>query len=210
MNMKKRFVIVYVLLMLAGLFITLHADVAVPVNRPLVEFPRRNGEWLMASEAVFSKQVLAVLRPTDYLSRRYMNADGKNVELYIGYHGGGKESGQIHSPKQCLPGSGWFRVSEVKETVEAGGKKINLVKAVYQKGDEKDLFIYWYEVNGRTISGEYSLKAAEIMNSVFNNRRDSAFIRVSVPFEANEEKAFATGVKFVRDFYPLVDEFLPG
>jgi hypothetical protein len=61
----------------------------------------------------------------------------------------------------------------------------------------------------RTIANEYVLKFAEVMNSIFHNRRDSAFIRISVPFEEDEDKAFAVGSRFIRDFYPHIELVLP-
>lgn len=201
--------IVYVLLGLAGLFINLHSDIAVPMNKPFAEFPVSKGDWNMISNFKMDEASLKVLKAADYIHRRYTDAGGNTVTLYMGYHSGGKGSGGIHSPKHCLPGSGWFEASEKKMKVDAGAGEINLVKAVYQKGDSKELFLYWYEVKGKSLSDEYSLKIAEIMGSVVHRRRDSAFIRVSVPFETDEEQAFAAGKKFIKDFYPLIRDFLP-
>lgn len=204
-----RYIVVYILLAVSGLYIYLHADSPVPINRPFSEFPHASQDWKLISQSTFSAEVLEILKPTDYMARRYMNSKGDRVELYVGYHSGGKGSGQIHSPKQCLPGSGWSNLSEERSTIEVGGRSINLVKAVYQRGESKDLFIYWYEVKGRSYSDEYSLKLAEIANSMFNGGRDSSFIRISVPFEADAEAAFSTGQKFVKDFYPLIAGYLP-
>ena len=206
---RSRFIVVYVLLLVVGIYLNLHADVTVPTNRPFSEFPSVNKSWQMISQAEFSDNVLNVLRPTDYISRQYRDTTGSNVGLYIGYHGGGKESGGIHSPKHCLPGSGWYEVSSKRDQLEVNGERLNLVRAVYQKGDSKEMFLYWFQVKGKTISEEYSLKAAEIMNSLLYRRRDSTFIRISVPFEAQEEQARAAGEQFIRDFYPVCKEFLP-
>jgi EpsI family protein len=204
-----RFIIVFILLALAGLFINLHANISVPINKPFSKFPALNRVWLMTSQAEFSDNVLNVLKPTDYLSRQYQGEDGSRVGLYIGYHGGGKGSGGIHSPKNCLPGSGWYEVSSKRFHLEVNGERINMVRAVYQKGEYNELFLYWYQVKGKTLSDEYSLKLAEITNSVLFRRRDSAFIRVSVPFETDEKRAAAVGERFVRDFFPIIKEFLP-
>ncbi|MBC7962369.1 MAG: EpsI family protein, partial [Steroidobacteraceae bacterium] len=70
-------------------------------------------------------------------------------------------------------------------------------------------FLYWFQVQDKSISNEYSLKAAEITNSILNNRRDASFIRVSLPFEADEQAVVAAGERFIRDFMPAVREFLP-
>jgi len=209
MIQMSRFFIVYALLLIVGLYINLHADIAVPTNRPFAEFPSNVGSWKLFSQSEMSDQVLDVLRPTDYISRQYLAPDGCKVGLYVGYHGGGKGTGGIHSPKHCLPGSGWYEVSSKRDVLEVGGERINLVRAVYQKGESKEMFLYWFKVKGKTLSEEYSLKLAEITNSLLYRRRDSAFIRISLPFETREEEARAAIERFIRECSPVINSFLP-
>jgi EpsI family protein len=83
------------------------------------------------------------------------------------------------------------------------------VKAIYQKGETKALFLYWYQIKGKTLSNEYSLKTAEIINSILYRRRDSAVVRISVPIEVSEERALSTGGQFIRYFYRIIEAFLP-
>ncbi|MEW6003371.1 MAG: exosortase C-terminal domain/associated protein EpsI, partial [Nitrospirota bacterium] len=166
-------------------------------------------DWHMLSQSTFSEDILKVLKTSECIDRQYINSEGNKVHFYIGYHGGGKDSGEIHSPKHCLPGSGWFKVMEKEVLINVSGKQINLVKAIYQKGTAKELFLYWYQIKGKTLSDEYSLKIAEIVNSIFYRRKDSALIRISVPFDEEEEKAFYVGSNFLKDFYPIIKGFLP-
>ena len=112
-----RYYVVYGLLILTTSFVAWHKDVQVPVARPLEEIPLKLGDWSKISESRFSEAVLAQLRPTDYLYRVYADAANHQVSLYIGYHGGGPDSGPIHSPKHCLPGGGWHRISEKNRTL---------------------------------------------------------------------------------------------
>lgn len=206
---SPRFIIVWFLMVVTGLYINLHSDISVTINKPFNEFPISNEGWQMISQSVFSEGELKVLKPTDYMYRDYLNPNGSHVQIYIGYHGGGKNGGSIHSPKHCLPGSGWYKVKNNKISLDVGTQEIDIVKAVYQKGEEKTLFLYWYQVKGKSLSDEYFLKLSEILNSIIYRRRESAFIRVSVPFEIDEEKAFSTGIQFIRDFYPIIQDFLP-
>lgn len=209
MSSMMRFMIVYTLFTAAALVIMLHRDNAVPTNRPFSEFPEQVRSWQMSKRNEFSDNIINVLKPTDYLSREYTDASGKRVSLYIGYHGGGKDSGGIHSPKHCLPGGGWYEVSSHHEVLAIPGGMINLVRAVYQKGESKELFLYWFQVQGRSISDEYSLKLAEIVNSALHKRRDASLIRVSVPVDSDIDLAVTKGEQFIRDFEPLFREYLP-
>ena len=206
---KWRFVAVYVAIALTGAFLLMRSDLSVPSGRPLNDLPLAHNGWRVVSQASFSEKVLDLLKPTDYLSRKYAGRGGEVVELYVGYHNGGRESGEIHSPKQCLPGGGWFKLKEDETSVSSGGRDIRFVKAVYQKGDAREGFLYGYQVKGEPLSSEYSLKFAQVFNSIFHGRRDSAFIRVSVPVDMEEERAFSAGIDFIKDFYPAIEETLP-
>jgi EpsI family protein len=204
-----RFIIVYLLFTLTALYLHLHADIAVPSNKPLPQFPQHHANWKMTSEWAFSTNVLNVLKASDYISRQYTDEAGNKVTFYLGYHSGSRDAGGIHSPKHCLPGSGWFEVSSQRGLLDLDGKRLQVVRSIYQKGENKELFLYWFQVKGKSLSDEYSLKLAEITNSLLYRRRDSAFIRISVPFEADQAKAVALGERFAKDFYPVIQEFLP-
>ncbi len=206
-----RFLVVFVLLALAGTYVHTRSEASIPVSRPLDEFPVRAGDWVMTGQDRFDERVLAVLLPSDYLSRGYRNTEGDRVSLYIGYHDGGPDSGPIHSPKQCLPGSGWNRLhAQSHELVTPAGDKLSYVSAVYQKDVEKQMFLYWFQVRDEMLTNEYALKFSMLRNSVTSNRRDSAFVRISLPvIDGDEEGARAVGEQFARDFMPAIHASLP-
>ena len=199
------FFILYFLMGATWLYLHFHSDILLPAKRPFHEFPVRNHEWVMASQSVFSEEVLGILNPTDYLSRYYVHPQGGGVSLYIGYH----NAGGVHSPRHCLPGGGWHKVAEREMDMTVKGKTLHFVRAVYRKDGESELFLYWYRVKGKTLSDEYVLKAYEILNSLLYRRRDLAFIRISLPVAGDEKRAFSVAERFIRDFYPVIEEFLP-
>lgn len=208
-SLLGKFVPLCLLMAAVAFYITLHKDLEVPMNKAFDQFPRVVSGWQMTQEFPMTENIQKVLKATDTLTRSYRSADGKTVDLYIGYHGGGKGSGEIHSPKHCLPGGGWFEISEKRRVLDISGARLNLVQAVYKKGDSQQMFLYWYQVQDKSISDEYSLKLAQIVNSVANRRRDASFIRVSLPFEAEEQATAADGERFIRDFMPVLKEYLP-
>ena len=209
MNISFRHVLVYLLLGVTAIFLYTHETTAVPVNQPLNQIPTSVGNWRMVQEAYFNPEMLAVLRPTDYLYRVYKDPAGNRVTLYLGYHAGGADSGPIHSPKHCLPGSGWFEISEKQQTVSLQQGELPVVQAVYQNDDQKEMFFYYFQVKGRVLTSEYALKLAEVVNSLLYNRRDSAFIRISVPFTENRAQAAQAGENFVARIHPHIATVLP-
>lgn len=209
MNIRSRFIVVFVLLGVMGLYMTMHRDLEVPLARPFSEFPPTHNGWRMAGQSALSASVLKVLLPSDYLSRRYEAEDGTQVDMYLSYFDGGPDSGGIHSPKHCLPGSGWTELSSQRTTMELGGETVKLVRAVYAMGGNREVIYYWFAMHGQTLSDEYSLKLAEIKGSMFHRRRDKSFIRISVQAKENTGTAEKRIEAFLRDFYPIIREFLP-
>lgn len=209
MNLRYRFLLIFALLAGMGMYMRFHQDLVVPLNKSFGEFPPAHNGWRMVGQSSLSEGVIKVLKPSDYLSRRYMAPDGVTVDIYLSYFDGGPASGTIHSPKNCLPGGGWFEISSDRLTMDLAGETVNLVRAVYALGESRELIYYWFDMRGHTMSDEYSLKLAEIAGSMFQRRRDRSFIRISVQAKENVEAAQDRIEKFLQDFYPVIREFLP-
>jgi EpsI family protein len=208
--MNRKFVLVFALLLAAGAYIQLVEPRAVLLDRPLSEFPARVGQWRMVREDIFSPEIMAVLRPTDYLSRDYADEQGNVVTLYIGYHGGRKGDGGIHSPRNCLPSSGWYINSSGLIPVSLDdGRDIEIVDTVMSKDVYTVSFYYWYQVRGGILTNEYALKLSEMWNSLVSQRKDAAFIRVSMPIGDPHQGRDPAMDRFVADFYPLIHQYLP-
>jgi len=125
MNLRIRFVVLYVVLAGMAAYMSFHRDLIVPLARPFAEFPPVHAGWRMAGQSSLSENVIKVLMPTDYLSRRYVAEDGTIVDIYLSFFDGGPDSGGIHSPKHCMPGSGWFEMSTERMAMELGGETVS-------------------------------------------------------------------------------------
>lgn len=209
MKAHWRYLTVYLLLGLAVLFVHTHANNAVPVARPLTEIPTTLGSWRMTRQSEFTPGVLAQLRPTDYLYREYVDPQGHRLSLYIGYHDGGPQSGPIHSPKHCLPGGGWSIEAETVRPVDIAGTRFDVVQSVYAKGGNREFFLYWYQVKGQVLTSEYALKLAEIGNSMLHRRKDSAFIRISLPNADRIQDPAGVTEEFLARVFPHIAAVLP-
>lgn len=206
---KTRFAVLLALMAAVFAYMRLHQDLLIPVPRPFAEFPAAHRGWTMVGQSTMSANVLNVLKPTEYLSRRYTRPDGARVDLYLSFFNGGKDSGSIHSPKHCMPGSGWTELASTTVDVDIEGKTITLVRAVYGLGDSREVLLYWFDVRGQTLVDELSLKLMEIVGSALHRRRDESFIRISTPASPDEDRAMVQCVEFLRDFYPVIRNFIP-
>ncbi len=129
----------------------------VPIRTSFAEFPMQIGEWRGAQEAPFDPAVIRVLGVSDYLTRAYFRADQAGVGLYIGYWESQRQGDTIHSPLNCLPGSGWDPVS--KTTIEVpngiGDDRIAVNRYIVRKGLDTQVILYWYQSHGNVVASEY-------------------------------------------------------
>jgi EpsI family protein len=185
-----------------------------PALRPLKSSPVFYGAWEMTVESDIEKEVLDVLRADDTLSRVYRRNDtGRVAGLFVAYFKTQRTGQAPHSPKNCLPGSGW--VPTVSDTltidrVPGTAAPITVNRYIVSRGDEKSLVLYWYQTPTRVIASEYSAKFYLVVDSIRYHRSDTALVRVIVPVTGDGEAAAnEAAMEFVRSFFTPLREFLP-
>src|ERR1700676_2175314 len=134
-----------------------HGETIVP-HQPLRDLPYIIGQW-SGQEYPLSEKVLHAVSVSDYTNRLYSTTGIAPVQLYVGFYGSQKTGDTIHSPKNCLPGSGWDPVRAGETTIAvAGGRQIVVNEYGNQGDQDKQLVLYWYQARGRVIPSEYAAK----------------------------------------------------
>jgi EpsI family protein len=214
LNLKYARPLLLILLLQAVAFYALafRAE-TVPPAMPLATFPERLGSWQMAKEIPVEKEIEEVLKADDTLSRVYLDPSRGDSYLWIAYFKTQRYGQAPHSPKNCLPGSGWEPVPGASGTINipvAGwDAPIAINRYVVQHGDERSVSLYWYQSHGRVIAGEMAAKFWAVTDSIRYRRSDTALIRVSVPVRGTVDQAIDTGVNFVQTVFPAVMRQLP-
>ncbi len=180
---------------------------------PLSEFPSQIGEWKMVGSSSLTDDVAGVLKADDYLLRRYSDGKGHAVDFFIAYYKAQRAGESMHSPKNCLPGSGWAPVINDTAVLENDrqGKPVRVNRYVIEKDGDRALAVYWYQANGRIIASEYLGKFYLVWDSLRTGRRDGAVVRVFIPLSRSEnpDQALQTALEFARSAQPQLHAFLP-
>jgi EpsI family protein len=207
--MNKRIIIGSIIIFLFALYINVVSfHEVVPLKKTLDDFPLTWKGW-EGNKNFFDADILDKLRADEYMSREYVKGTDR-INLYVGYYGSQKAGAQIHSPKHCLPGSGWFKLYEKDKILDIENTgKINYIEALYQKDSEKALFIYWYKMKDVYVTNDYILKLYMIINSLKYRRNDAAFLRFSTPVVKDVEDAENVIESAMRDLLPLLKDYLP-
>ncbi len=205
-----QFYICCFLLIVTTVYVNYFFEVEViPPKKSFSEYPENVENWVKVKDHFFDDKVMDALRVDDFIYRTYRK-NGRPVQLYIGYYRTQRNGAQIHSPKHCLPGSGWFEISHKIRVLPLDRGQLKFVEAVYQKGTNQEVFLYWYDVQGKKITNEYLLKMNMIYSSLMNNRSDGSFIRISTPVLNNDvDSAIRTVEEFALKMLPIIDSFLP-
>ena len=117
-----------------------------------------------------------------------------------------------HSPKNCLPGSGWEKSTDdyLDVTIPGVAEPIHVNRYIVSKGDSKSLVLYWYQTPKRVVASEYRAKLLTVEDAIRYNRTDTALVRVIVPVVGNNEAmAQQEAVEFVQSFFVPLRQYLP-
>lgn len=205
--------LVVVVIVLLGGTVLLHAlshgEQIVP-RQPLANLPYGIGDW-KGVESPLEQRIVQAVNVTDYTNRRYFNSTSPEVDLYIGYYASQRTGDTIHSPKNCLPGSGWDPVHAGYTLIPlADGHRAKVNEYVIAQGIQKALVFYWYQGRGRIIASEYWGKFYMIDDAITRNRTDGALVRLITPIATNgEATAHARLEKFAQLLFPSLSKFIP-
>jgi len=178
------------------------------LQRPLREFPSAIGA-ANGEDHPFDARVVETIGADDYINRAYVSGTPP-VELYIGYYKDQGSGDKIHSPKNCLPGSGWEPVHSTSVQIGTiNGAPLLVNEYLVAQGTRRDMVLYWYQTHGRIIASEYWAKFWLVADALKHRSTDGAIIRIWTTAADGEEAAQARAVDFATRVYPQVAGFLP-
>jgi len=182
-----------------------------PNTAPLSVFPSTVGPFRAIDDIPVEQEVRDVLKADDILNRNFAAPDGRPVNLFIAAFRSQRTGKAPHSPRNCLPGSGWMQLASGITHVDVPGYgQIEANRYIVANLSSQSLVLYWYQSRDRSIASEYTAKVYTILDSIRYNRSDTALVRVVVPIAGKDQQsADKASVEFVRAAYPEVRNILP-
>jgi EpsI family protein len=189
---------------------------AVALSRPFWQYPNEIEAWsgydVRLTQAIADKAGV-----TSYMYRIFARAEKRAlpVHLYVGFYESQKHGEMIHSPKNCLPGNGWFIEERDRMVLDVPPyEPFEVNKFIIANGIERQLVLYWYQqAGGRVVTNEYLGRVHLVVDALTKNRTDAALIRIIVPMADTEEASIDAStreaVAFLQASYPELMRFLP-
>jgi EpsI family protein len=175
---------------------------------PLTGLPRTIESWRGIDAAPLADDVVATLGVDDYINRRYERG-GLPISVYIGYYANQRSGDAIHSPRNCLPGTGWQPVASGPVRIEAGGGAVTVARYEIAKGLDRQVVLYWYQGRGRIVAGEYANKAWLMLDAARSGRSNGGLVRLITPVVTSADDALAEVSAFAAALLPHLPGYLP-
>ena len=204
-----------------------------PAPPVLASFPSAFGEWRQLSEDPIAADVAGELRADRLLSRTYLNtalstasntalstapntstlrtSTGVVVSLFVAWFQSQRAgASQPHSPKVCLPASGWIPAETGEVTLDTAAGAITVNRYIVVNHAQRDVVLYWYQTPRRALASEWRAKFWVVADALRDHRTDTSLVRIVI-YTGNRpvEETSAAALRFAGDVYPALRENFP-
>jgi EpsI family protein len=206
-----RLLIIVVFMACTAMFLyTRNGAETIPVRQVFASLPSALGEW-HGKELPIDQQVKDVLGAGDFTQRIYRREMSEPpVDLFMAYFPSQRTGNTMHSPKNCLPGSGWDPVETHQIEIPYKGSQASVNLYVVARGAERQMALYWYQAHDRIVDSEYTAKLCLVADAIRMNRTDGALVRIMTPIGNETNMAAQTRAEaFARQVMPMLDAYIP-
>ncbi|HTW66651.1 MAG TPA: EpsI family protein [Bryobacteraceae bacterium] len=187
-----------------------------PKPPALAEFPAQINQWTEQREDPIDPDVLHTLGADRLLSRTYQSRGAAlPVSLLVAWFQSQRAgASQPHSPKVCLPASGWQTESTGRMTIATSAGPITVNRYVVGNRRDRAVVLYWYQDARGAVAGEWASKFWTVVSALRDRRTDLALVRLVVEEGAGDgtaqiQQATGDAAEFAREVYPVLRTELP-
>ena len=146
---------------------------------PLSSIPMQIGSFTGTPNPPLSESVLRELKATDYITRTYHRGD-LDADLFIAFYARQRAGESMHSPKHCLPGSGWEIWDYGRSEIPTENQPVTINKYSISNAGNRKVVLYWYQSRDRIFASEYLGKLLLSRDALLRNTTAAAIVRIIV------------------------------
>jgi EpsI family protein len=169
--------------------------------QPLNTIPAEFQGWIGTDDPPIRGDILSALDATSYVSRTYRRGVD-SVSLFIAYYANQRAGESMHSPRHCLPGSGWEFLSYAKTSLPVEGGELRINADTIQKDGASMTVLYWYQSRRRVVADEFRAKLYLIRDAVLERRTGGAIVRILCPANLRETEGAR---EFAAAVFPAIE-----
>lgn len=202
-----RFVLVALCVASTGGALKLAAATDHAPTAQLEALPFSVDSWRGQDDGRLDAETERSIQADSYTLRTY-SRNATAAGLYVAYYATQRSGHTIHSPLNCLPGTGWTWLERGTQRVDTGSGTIEINRALAQKDSDRLLLYYWYQSRGRVIASDYRNKLMLMRDAFTLHRSDGALVRVVATVQNGTDRS-AEVESFISSIYPALVRSLP-
>lgn len=180
-----------------------------PARAVFVDFPMELSGW-HGQAFPLEQRYIDTLRFDDYVLADYRSSARYQVNLYVAYYRSQRKGQSAHSPQSCLPGGGWEIASLTQTSLPASMPTTHPVRAnraIIQKGEQKQIVLYWFKQRERNLTNEYLVKLYLLWDAFTRQRSDGALVRLAAIVGPGESESIVD--QRLQEFAVAIEGELP-
>ncbi len=170
------------------------------LSAPLATVPMEIAGWTAHADDRLPPGTESLLKADQYLTRSYRRGD-QDIGLMVIYYAQQKAGETMHSPKHCLPGSGWEIWDSSTIRFPVNGAIVTINRARIRRALETRQVLYWYQLRDRIIAGEMKGKLVLLQNAIFNGYTAGSMVRLVLK---DDDATLAEGEEFSQKLIPEI------
>lgn len=197
----RRYLLVIMLLLFAGLFPRFYTPASIELKDNILNLKKEVHGWRYLGDISIEEDKHQALDPQSLIFRKYHNGKGHSLTLVVVYHKNDRWG--AHNPIVCYKSQGWEVIEEdhiVQLVVNAQRFPVN--RFIVKKNDMAELvYYYWFTSNRKITASRAKQMVYMVWNELVDGFSESGFVRISMPITS------LTGEEMSAEINDFVDKF---
>ena len=176
---------------LLGTYALAHAlePVAPARHAPVAALPMTLAPWTGVTAPPLSAEVMKTLGADEYIRRWYRVASpavdptSSFVEMDVSYYAQPRVGATMHSPLNCLPGTGW-KIVKIDTVALPGLRDVHVRTLTVERRRHGYAMAYWFQSGDRILAEEASTRFQLLGDALRRRPSDAGLVRVMAPIDA--------------------------
>jgi EpsI family protein len=161
------------------------------------------GPWSGAPAPALDPEVARALAADRYV-HRYYTGPGGTIEMDVAYYSQPRVGANMHSPLNCLPGTGWQMVDVGETNVATSIGRWQVRDTIVERRGTRYALTYWFQSNHRVVAGELSARFHLLGDAIQRQRTDAGLVRLIMPVRGDAAPERAVLTSFATLLIPQV------